>query len=198
MVADQAQGRRLDPSGIGSKVGALQGAASGKIALARRSREHGAHAGKLGGSPGSEIGGEPPLKDGIGQGFDAAALDLGDSLVPNLIRSDFRRGVAKDERRDAIGVVTIELLSDEAADRESDNRRGSDAGAIQERREVARIVGHVVLIGSGFGKPVAALVISDDTEVGREDLGDLIPDAEVSAEGLMKTSGAPSRRPWSR
>jgi hypothetical protein len=45
---------------------------------------------------------------------------------------------------------------------------------------------------------VAALVISDDTEVGREDLGDLIPDAEVSAEGLMKTSGAPSRRPWSR
>jgi hypothetical protein len=30
---------------------------------------------------------------------------LSDSLVPNLIRSDFRRRVAKDERRDAIGGV---------------------------------------------------------------------------------------------
>ena len=195
MVADQAQGRRLDPSGIGSEVGALQGAASGEIALARRSREHGAHAGKLGGSPGSEIGGEPPLEDGIGQGFDAAALDLGDSLVPNLIRSDFRRGVAKHERRDAIGVVTIELLSDEAADGESDNRRASDADLIQKRREVARIVGHVVLIGSGFGKPVAALVISDDTEVGREDLGDLIPDAEVGAEGIDEDERRPVAAP---
>ena len=195
LVADQAQGRRLDPPGIRSKVGALQGAASGKIALARRSREHGAHAGKLGGSPGSEIGGEPPLKDGIGQGFNAAALDLSDSLVPNLIRSDFRRGVAKDERRDAIGVVTIELLSDEAADGESDNRRGSDAGAIQHRREVARIVGHVVLIRSGFGKPVAALVISDDTEVRREDLGDLIPDAEVGAEGIDEDERRPVAAP---
>jgi hypothetical protein len=105
LVADQAKGRRFDPSGIWSEVGALQGPAGGKIALARRPREHGAYAGKRGGSPGSEIGGEPPFEDGIGQGFDAAALDLSDSLVPNLIRSDFRRRVAKDERRDAIGGV---------------------------------------------------------------------------------------------
>ena len=146
-------------------------------------------------SPGSEIGGEPSFEDGIGQGFDAAALDLGDSLVPNLIRSDFRRGVAKHQRRDAIGVVTIELLSDEAADGESDNRRGSDAGAIQQRREVARIVGHVVLIGSGFGKPVAALVISDDMEVGREDLGDLIPDTKVGAEGIDEDERRPVAAP---
>src|SRR3984957_3944391 len=191
LVADQAQGRRLDPSGIGSEVSALQGAASGKIALARRSREHGAHAGKLGGSPGSEIGSEPPFEDGIGQGFDAATLDLGDSLVPNLIRSDFRRGVAKHQRRDAIGVVTIELLSVESADGESDNRRASDADLIQKRSEVARIVGRVVLIGSGFGKPMAALVISDDTEVRREDLGDLVPDAEVGAEGIDEDEGWP-------
>ena len=40
LVADQAQGRRLDPSGMGSEVGALQGAASGKIALARRHAAH--------------------------------------------------------------------------------------------------------------------------------------------------------------
>ena len=159
--------------------------------MARRSREHGAHAGKLGGSPGSEIGGEPPLEDRIGQGFDAAALDLGDSLVPNLICSDFRGGVAENERRDAIGMVTIELLSDEAADGQPDNRRASNAGAIQERREVARIVGHVVLIGSGFRKPVAALVISDDTEVAREDLGDLIPDAEVGPEGIDEDERRP-------
>src|SRR5277367_1299588 len=116
LVADQTQGRRLDPSGIWSEVGALQGPASGKIALARRSREHGAHAGKLGGSPGSEIGGEPPFEDGIGQGFDAAALDLSDSLVPDLIRSDSRRRVAKHERRDALRTLTIKLLRDEAAD----------------------------------------------------------------------------------
>jgi hypothetical protein len=191
LVADQAEGRRLDPSGIWSEVGALQGPASGKIALARHSREHGAHACKLGGSPGSEIGGEPPLKDGIGQGFDAAALDLSDSLVPDLIRSDFRCGVAKHERRDAVGVVTIELLSDQAADRQSDNRRTSDADLIQKRREVARIIGHVVLIGSGFGKPVTALVISDNAEVGREDLDDLIPDAEVGAEGIDEDEGQP-------
>ena len=134
LVADQAQGRRLDPSGIWSEVGALQGPAGGKIALARRSREHGAHAGKLGGSPGSEIGGEPPFEDGIGQGFDAATLDLGDSLVPDLIRPDFRRGVAKDERGDALRTLTIKLLRNEAADRQSDNRRASDADLIQKRR----------------------------------------------------------------
>src|SRR6202453_5468859 len=66
LVADQAQGRRLDPPGIWSEVGALQGPASGQKTLARRSREHGAHAGKLGGPPGSEIGGDPPFEDGIG------------------------------------------------------------------------------------------------------------------------------------
>jgi hypothetical protein len=115
LVADQAQGRGLDPSGIWSEVGALQGPTGGQIALARRSCEHGAHAGKLGGSPRSEISGEPPFEDRIGQGFDAAALDLSDSLIPDVVGSDFRRGVAKHERRDAIRILTIELLRDQAA-----------------------------------------------------------------------------------
>ena len=88
-------------------------------------------------------------------------------------------------------MVTIELLRDQAADGQPDNRRASDADVIQKRREVARIVGHVVLIGSGFGKPVAALVVSDDAEVGREDLGDLIPDAEVGAEGIDEDERRP-------
>jgi hypothetical protein len=52
--------------------------------------------------------------------------------------------------------VTIELLRDDAADGEPDNRRASNADLIQKRQEVARIIGYVVLIGSGFGKPVAA------------------------------------------
>jgi|HubBroStandDraft_5_1064220.scaffolds.fasta_scaffold364377_2 hypothetical protein len=68
---------------------------------------------------------------------------------------------------------------------------------IQKRREVARVIGDVVPVGSGFGKPVAALVVSDDAEIGREDFGDLIPDAESVPSELMKTSGGPSRRPWS-
>jgi hypothetical protein len=62
---------------------------------------------------------------------------------------------------------------------------------IQKGREVARIVGHVVLVGSGFGKPVAALVVSHDAEIGREDRGDLIPDAEVSAEGIDEDERRP-------
>ena len=198
LVADQAQGRGFDPSGIWSEVGALQGSASGKIALARRSREHGPHAGKVGGSPGSEIGGEPSFEDGIGQGFDAAALDLSDLLVPDLIRSDFRRGVAKDERGDALRTLTVKLLRNKAADRQSDNRRASDADLIQKRHEVARIVGDVVLVGSGFGKPVAALVVRDDTEVGREDFGDLAPDAEIAAEGIDEDERRPIAAPWSR
>src|SRR5580700_10041552 len=78
---------------------------------------------------------------------------------------------------------------------ESPNRRASNADLIQKRSEVARIVGHVVLVGSGFGKPVAALVISDDTEVGREDLGDLIPDAEVGAEGIDEDERRPVAAP---
>src|SRR5262249_5291524 len=53
---------------------------------------------------------------------------------------------------------------------------------IQKRGEVARVVGHVVLIRAGFGKAVTALVIKNDAEVGREDLRDLAPDAEVATE----------------
>src|SRR5580704_16469981 len=195
LVADQAQGRGLDPSGIGSEVRALQGSTGGKIALARRSREHGAHAGKLGGSPSSELSGEPPFEDGIGQGFGAAALDLSDSLIPNLIRSDFRRGVAKHERRDALRILTIELLRDQASDGEADDRGSPDADLIQERSEVARIVGHVVRVRAGFGKPVAALVMKNNAEVRREDCGDLIPDAEVSAERVDKDKRRPVPAP---
>ncbi len=66
---------------------------------------------------------------------------------------------------------------------------------IQKRREVARIVGHVVLIGSGFGQPVAALVVSDDAEIRREDFGDLIPDAEVRAEGIDEDERRPVAAP---
>src|SRR5580704_2641836 len=195
LVADQAQGRGLDPSGIGSEVGALQSPAGGKIALARRSREHGAHTGELGGSPRSELSGEPPFEDGIGQGFDAAALDLSDSLVPDVVGSDFRRRVAKHERRDAIRILTIELLRDQAADGESDNRRAPDADFIEKRRKVARIVGHVVRVRAGFGKPVAALVMKNDAEIGCEDLGDVVPDAEVSAERVDKDKRRPVPAP---
>ena len=130
-------------------------------------------------------------EDGVGDRFNSAALDLSDALVPDLVGSDLRRGVAEHERRDALRILTIKLLRDEAADGQSDDRRASDAETIQKRREVARVVGDVVLVGSGFGQPVAALVVSDDAEIGREDLGDLIPDAEVGAERIDEDERRP-------
>ena len=126
------------------------------------------------------MGGEPPFKDGVRHRFNSPALDLGHALVPDLVGSDLGRGVAKHERRDARRVLTIELLRDEASDGQPDDRRAFDAEAVQKPQEVAGVVGHVALIGAGFGKPVAALVVGDDPEVGREDFRDLIPDAEVA------------------
>ena len=135
--------------------------------------------------------GEPPFHDGVRERFNAAALDLSDALVPDFVGSDFRRGVAKHERRDALRALTIKLLRDEAADGQSDNRGASDAENVQERREVARIIGDVVVVRAGFGKPVAALVVGDDAEIRREDFGDLIPDAEVGAQGIDEDERRP-------
>jgi hypothetical protein len=107
LVADQAQCRRLDLPGKRPKVGALQSAASGEIALPRRSGEHRADARELGRARSAEVGGKPAFKDGIGDLLDAAAHDLGNALIPGLVGSDFRRGVAKDKRGDAVGVLAI-------------------------------------------------------------------------------------------
>ena len=114
----------------------------------------------------------------------AAALDLGDSLIPDLVGSDFRRRVAKHERADAIRALTIKLLRDQASDGQSDDRGSPDADNFKKSREIARVVSHVVLVRAGFGEPVAALVVSDDAEIRRKDLRNFGPDAEIAAEGI--------------
>ena len=169
---------------IWPEVGALQGAASSEIALYRRSRQHGAHARKLGGSPGAELGREPPLEDGVGDRLDPPALDFSDALVPGLRRFRFSPRCRKARARRRAPGAGDKLLRDHAADGQPDDRGPADAELIQKRREIARVVGHVVLIRAGFGKAVAALIIEDDAEVGREDLGDLGPDAEIAAERI--------------
>jgi hypothetical protein len=40
--------------------------------------------------------------------------------------------------------------------------------------------------------------MKNDPEVGREDLGDLAPDAKIRAEGIDEDKRGPSRLPWSR
>ena len=157
-----------DLSGIGSEVGALQGAAGREIALSRRSDEHCAHAGKLRRPSAAEMGREPPLQDGVGERFNSAALDLGDALVPDVVGSDLRCSVAEHERRDALRILTVKLLRDETSDRQSDDRRASNGPRVQKAHEVARVVGDVVLVRPRLGQPVAALVVSEDTKIGRE------------------------------
>ena len=137
------------------------------------------------------MGREPPLQGGVGERFNSAALDLGDALVPDVVGSDLRCRVAEHERRDALRIVTVKLLRDDASDRQSDDRRASNAQAIQKAHEVARIVGHVVLVGPRFGKPVAALVMKNDPEIGREDFGHLVPDPEVGPERIDEDKRRP-------
>lgn len=60
----------------------------------------------------------------------------------------------------------------------------TDADALEKRREIVRVVGHVGLVRAGFGKAMAPLVIEDDAEVRRKDPGDFGPDAEVGPEGI--------------
>ena len=183
-------GASIRPAG-GPEVRALQGAASGEIALFRRSREHRADARELGGSLSAEFRGEPALEDGIGDCIDAAALDLSDAPIPSLVGSDLRRRVAEHERGDAIRVLTIKLLRDHAADRKSDDRGPPDAEDLQKRRKVARVVGHLVPVRAGFGEAVAALVVGDDAEIGREDLSDRSPDAQIAAERVDENERRP-------
>jgi hypothetical protein len=71
---------------------------------------------------------------------------------------------------------------DHAADRHADDRGPVDSQGVEERGKVSRIIGHLSAVRPGFGKAVAALVISDDAEVGLQDRGDVGPDAQVAAE----------------
>ena len=195
LIADQAKGRRFDQARIGPKVGALQGAASGKIARSRRPREHGANAREFVGAARVKVCGEPALKDRVGDRLDAAALDFSDALIPGFVGSDLRRGVAKHERGDEFRALAIEFLSDHAADGKSDDCGSSDADFIQKRREVARIVGHLARVRSGLGEAVAALIVADDAEVVREDERDIVPDAQVGSERIDEGEGRPRLPP---
>ena len=58
--------------------------------------------------------------------LDAAALDRGDTLIPGLVRSDLRRSVAEHKRADEFRPLTIELLRDNPADRNPDDRGAGD------------------------------------------------------------------------
>ena len=90
---------------------------------------------------------------------------VGDPGVPGLVGADLGRGVGKNEGGEQFRPLTIELLGDQTADRQPDDRRARDAERVEERREVARIVGHVAAVGAEFGEAVAALVVADDAEV---------------------------------
>src|SRR5271163_545783 len=182
LVADEAKGRRLDRAGVGPKVGAPQGAAGGEIALFRRPRQHGAKAGEFRHALAAKLRREPALEDRVGDRLDAAALDRGDALVPGFVGPDLRRRVAENERGDQLRTLTSELLRDHAADRHADDRGPVDSQGVEERGKVSRIIGHLSAVRPGFGKAVAALVISDDAEVGLQDRGDVGPDAQVAAE----------------
>src|SRR5271154_4017985 len=182
LVADEAKGRRFDRAGVGPKVGALQGAAGGEIALFRRPRQHGAKAGEFRHALAAKLRREPALEDRVGDRLDAAALDRGDALVPGFVGPDLRRRVAENERGDELRTLTSELLRDHAADRHADDRGPVDSQGVEERGKVSRIIGHLSAVRPGFGKAVAALVISDDAEVGLQDRGDVGPDAQVAAE----------------
>ncbi len=99
-----------------------------------------------------------------------------------LVGPDLGRGVGKNERGEEFGPLAIELQGDEAADRKPDDGCARDAESVHERREVAGVVGHVVSVGAELGEAVAALVVADDAELGREDASDVVPDAQVAAE----------------
>jgi hypothetical protein len=116
-------------------------------------------------------------------------------LVPGFIGSDFRRGVAQDERGDPFGAQTIKFLRDHAADGKPDDGSPPDPDTIQKADEVARVVRHLALIRAGFGQAMAALVVSDDAEIGREDPSDLGPDAQVAAERVDEDDGRPIAPP---
>ena len=146
---------------------------------------------EFGRSPGAEAGREPALEDGIGDRLDSSALDFGHAPIPGLVRSDLRRRVTKRERGEKFRALAIKLLGDHSADREPHDRRPPDAEDIEERREIARVVGHVVAIRAGFGKSVAALVVGDDAELGGEDSGDPVPDAQVATERIDEDDRRP-------
>ena len=119
------------------------------------------------------------------------ASQLASSPILAAVSERTRRG-------EQVRALPVELLGDQAADRQADDRRALDAERVEEAGEVAGVVGHVDAVGAGFAEAVAALVVADDPEVARETRRDLVPDARSLPSALMRAIARPSRGPSSR
>ena len=176
--------RHLERARRFRQVGVAHRGAGADIAIDGRAREHGAVADKIG-IVGSPVGGrEPALHHDVGNRRDAVRIDCRNTLVPARLGAYFVRGVAEHQSGDALGMQRRQPLRDQAADGEPDDDSLFDPEMVEQRSQVADMVGQCIGRRRRLGKPVAALVVAHEAEAAAEFFDDRIPDAEIRTERI--------------
>ena len=112
-----------------------------------------------------EVGQEPALQGGVGDGLGAFGADGGGSVGPHLgVVGRAGRRAEQCEAVEAVGCVLGEPEADRAAERDADVRRLVDAEGVEEFEYVAAEVVDRVRPGRRLGLAVAAVVERDHPE----------------------------------
>ena len=193
-VADHAQGRHRDRARGCGQIGVADGGAAGKVAIKWRSGEHVAPARELSRMGLAEQRREPALHDVVRERLDAAVFDASDPLGPEFRRPDRRRGTAKCDRLDALGIARGQTLRDQATDGQADEGETLDPEMIEKSQKIVGMLIDRIGRLRRVREAMPALVVEDDTEILGEGRHDLLPDAEIAPKGIDEDeSGAVGR-----
>ena len=114
------------------QIGVADGGAAGEIAFERRTGQHVAPAGELGGTLAMERWREPANEDRIGDASDPAGADGVDPLAPHRGGADLVGRVHQHQPRTRSGRAAGQRLGDHPADREAADERTAGAPRVEQ------------------------------------------------------------------